>query len=260
MSTPSYNDGNMSPDMMMTNEEEEVEAISNDELVGAMLQAKNDRRRAESDVQLLANRLAHLRAEEEKARRKIAETQRRAKEVRDIKIENARIQREKMEEKRQRQEMVQREQQRVAMRRAQQRAKRKGANSKLNKDKLLHVRQQREQAKAHRDKVLKSKAAEERRAKELKDKIRQREIRLKMKKEEEEKKRRQQQAKAYRQRLLLERKKQDIADKQISAMEEKEMELIERLRRTQDLQRQAYSSLENALQEPVDLSEIDTKK
>ena len=26
MSTPSYNDGNMSPDMMMTNEEEEVEA------------------------------------------------------------------------------------------------------------------------------------------------------------------------------------------------------------------------------------------
>ena len=72
--------------------------------------------------------------------------------------------------------------------------------------------------------------------------------------------RRQQQAKAYRQRLLLERKKQDIADKQISAMEEKEMELIERLRRTQDLQRQAYSSLENALQEPVDLSEIDTKK
>ena len=73
-----------------------------------------------------------------------------------------------------------------------------------------------------------------------------------MKKEEEEKKRRQQQAKAYRQRLLLERKKRDIADKQISAMEEK-MELIERLRRTQDLQRQAYSSLENALQEPVDL-------
>ena len=260
MSTPSYNDGNISPDMMMTNEEEEVEAMSNDELVGAMLQAKNDRRRAESDVQLLANRLAHLRAEEEKARRKIAETQRRAKEVRDIKIENARIQREKMEEKRQRQEMVQREQQRVAMRRAQQRAKRKGANSKLNKDKLLHVRQQRAQAKAHREKVLKSKAAEERRAKELKDKIRQREIRLKMKKEEEEKKRRQEQAKAYRQRLLLERKKQDIADKQISAMEEKEMELIERLRRTQDLQRQAYSSLENALQEPVDLSEIDTKK
>ena len=72
MSTPSYNDGNMSPDMMMTNEEEEVEAMSNDDLVEAMLQAKNDRRRAESDVQLLANRLAHLRAEEEKARRKIA--------------------------------------------------------------------------------------------------------------------------------------------------------------------------------------------
>ena len=43
-------------------------------------------------------------------------------------------------------------------------------------------------------------------------------------------------------------------------MEEKEMELIERLRRTQDLQRQAYSSLETALQEPVDLDELDGKK
>ena len=58
----------------------------------------------------------------------------------------------------------------------------------------------------------------------------------------------------------MERKKQEIADKQISAMEEKEMELIERLRRTQDLQRQAYSSLETALQEPVDLDELDGKK
>ena len=47
---------------------------------------------------LVGNQRIPFTAEEEKARRKIAETQRRAKEVRNIKIENARIQKEKMEE------------------------------------------------------------------------------------------------------------------------------------------------------------------
>lgn len=39
-----------------------------------MLEAKNTRKRAEADVHLLANRLAHLQAEEEKARKKTEET------------------------------------------------------------------------------------------------------------------------------------------------------------------------------------------
>ena len=39
-----------------------------------MIEAKNARKRAEADVHLLANRLAHLQAEEEKARRKTEET------------------------------------------------------------------------------------------------------------------------------------------------------------------------------------------
>ena len=39
-----------------------------------MLDAKNARKRAESDVQLLANRLQHLRIAEERARKKIGET------------------------------------------------------------------------------------------------------------------------------------------------------------------------------------------
>ena len=76
-----------------------------------------------------------------------------------------------------------------------------------------------------------------------------------MKREEEEKQRRSAQAKAYRKRLQEERVKQDIADSQISAMEEEEMRLIERLRKTQDMQRKAYASLETALSEPVKVEE-----
>ena len=59
----------------ITDSPDEVDGMNNDQLVAAMLRAKNERRRAESDVQLLANRLAHLKAEEEKARRKIDEVQ-----------------------------------------------------------------------------------------------------------------------------------------------------------------------------------------
>ena len=245
--------GPASEEQFLQQEEEELDALSNDQLVEAMLQAKNDRRRAESDVQLLANRLAHLRAEEEKARRKIAETKRRAGEVATMKKRNALLQKKKEEEKRMRNEVIQREQQRVAMRRAAQRAKRSGANNKLNEDKLRYVREQREQAKIHREQVLEGKLREEQRARKLKDKIRQREVRLKMKREEEEKQRRAAQARAYRKRLQEERVKQDIADSQISAMEEEEMRLIERLRKTQDMQRKAYASLETALSEPAKL-------
>ena len=47
----------------------------------AMLDTKNNRKRAEADLQLLANRIALLRAEEQKAMSKISETKTRAKEI-----------------------------------------------------------------------------------------------------------------------------------------------------------------------------------
>ena len=94
-----------------------LDDMSNQQLVDAMLRAKNERRRAESDVQLLANRLAHLRAEEEKARRKIEETKKRASEILDMKARNAAIAKRKEEERATRKAIVGREQQRVAMRR-----------------------------------------------------------------------------------------------------------------------------------------------
>lgn len=47
----------------------------------AMLDVKNNRKRAEADLQMLANRIALLRTEEQKALVKIAETKTRAKEI-----------------------------------------------------------------------------------------------------------------------------------------------------------------------------------
>jgi hypothetical protein len=53
-----------------------------------MLDVKNNRKRAEADLQLLANRIALLRAEEQKAISKINETKSRAKEILAFKKRN----------------------------------------------------------------------------------------------------------------------------------------------------------------------------
>ncbi|KAF1777022.1 hypothetical protein GQ600_25025 [Phytophthora cactorum] len=50
------------------------------ELQSAMLDAKKQRKQADNDAQLLANRLAHLRAEDARAQKRIEEAKRRARE------------------------------------------------------------------------------------------------------------------------------------------------------------------------------------
>lgn len=66
------------------------------ELQSAMLDAKNQRKRAEEDVQLLVNRLAHLRAEDARAQKRIDEANRRAKEIETVKKRNEERQRAKL--------------------------------------------------------------------------------------------------------------------------------------------------------------------
>lgn len=53
-----------------------------------MLEAKLGRKRAEADMQLLANRIALLRLEEKKALGKVSETKERAQEILEIKKRN----------------------------------------------------------------------------------------------------------------------------------------------------------------------------
>ena len=56
--------------------------------VSRMLDIKNQRKRAEADVQLLANRLQHLRTAESRARKKIVETRVRTDEIKHLRQRN----------------------------------------------------------------------------------------------------------------------------------------------------------------------------
>jgi hypothetical protein len=62
----------------------EAEKSSNSQL----LHAKKLRQKADNDAQLLANRIALLKAEERRAQKKIAETLNKAQSITDIKMRN----------------------------------------------------------------------------------------------------------------------------------------------------------------------------
>ena len=106
-----------------------------------MLDAKNARKRADCDMQLLANRLAHLRAEEAKAMKKIEETKSRADEIIRLKKENATIHKKKSISSSKKNAVESEEQQMIAMRRAKARADRKARMSDVQRSKMEDVMQ-----------------------------------------------------------------------------------------------------------------------
>jgi hypothetical protein len=55
--------------------------MENSESAQSILESKNNRKRAEADLQLLSNRIALLRLEEAKSLQKVQETKNRAKEI-----------------------------------------------------------------------------------------------------------------------------------------------------------------------------------
>lgn len=226
-------------------------SASTAQITEAMLDAKNSRRRAECDVQLLANRLAHLRQEEAKAQRKISETKRRAGEIVRMKKRNADNLRRKELEKASQGNVIGKEQQSIAMRRKKAQNDRNYRMKDKISGKLAAVRKQKE-IKARNAAEIKQRQQEEiLRKKRQKALIKHREAMLKAEKERKEKEKREKQRRIYLARLEEERKKREAADRQIEQMEAEEMRLIERLRATQEAQRNAYEQLELALAEEV---------
>ena len=82
-----------------------------------MLEEKVNRKRAEVDLQLLANRIALLRAEEQRALQKVSETKDRAKEILEIKRKKEQHENEKQAKNISREMAIKEAQQRTIMER-----------------------------------------------------------------------------------------------------------------------------------------------
>ena len=222
------------------------------ELPASLLEAKKQRKQADEDARLLANRIALLKQEEQKAWKKIEDTRKRAKEIMDMRARNLELQRQREEARKLKEEE---EQRRILETKARIEA------GKSAKQTVMDQRAQKAFGEALGVKQLKSQNREAIHRQKEDDLSKNKEVSRTIKEQERiSKERREQMEEEKRQkaRVELERKIRDETrmrqerEERIARMEQEEMELIQRLTNTQQLQKSAYEDLEMALSGQID--------
>merc|ERR1712217_659977 len=209
--------------------------------------AKESRKRAELDAQLLANRIALLKQEEEKAWKKIEETRKRATEITELRNQNEQKFAAKEQFYKAKWESIRSAQSQNQQNRDKAKAVREATQLGLMEaraNNAVQTKQQSQQMLLHKKE---RQAAEQQANIERSNMIKQKKDDAKRKLEEDrlaqlEKFREDYEARAAQEELLRAR-----TDALVAKMEKEEMELIQRLQNTQTVQRNAYEELENAL-------------
>jgi hypothetical protein len=215
-----------------------------DEPAESLLDAREARRRAEQDEQLLANRIALLRQEEAKAWKKIKQTKERAEKILDTREENkTRVAKQRRDARLAKDNETKRLRRKKQTR--QDHSRRLGdAEIESKREKVNEIKREKralQQAKARRTQEMQSMARQrvgEMRRKKAEVSERQRRVmQSKVEKSKED----------YNRRVEEEEKALRKREKDVRKMEKRERELIERLKRTQMVQSEAYAQLEQTL-------------
>jgi len=216
--------------------------------------AKEARKRTELDAQLLANRIALLKQEEEKAWKKIEETRKRASEIMETRKQNESKLNAKEENYKAKWESIRNAQAHNAMNREQAKALRDESRKGLQYKKYQNA----QNAKQQSQQILLEKKAREEADQEAN---KQRSSYLKQRKEEAKRRMEEHQlAQMERVREECEARtaQEDLlrakTEALVAKMEHEEMELIQRLQNTQTVQRSAYEELEAALGQSTQIS------
>ncbi|CAK4081891.1 unnamed protein product [Aphanomyces euteiches] len=213
-----------------------------------VLDAKLQRKRAEEDVQLLANRLAHLRMEEKKAQRKIDEANKRAEEIEAIKRRNAEHQRLKREHMERTNSNIRHALVTNSKLAVESQKKKEHAFASVAKQRAKMVHDVKADVKRTSDESAQRIEQERQRRLERSQTIKQQEKHAARRRQEAKQQQEKALIKAARTKLADEYKRKTMAEKMLREMEEEEARLIEKLRHTQENQRQAFMHLETAMQ------------
>ncbi|EGZ07285.1 hypothetical protein PHYSODRAFT_528518 [Phytophthora sojae] len=219
------------------------------ELQSAMLDAKNQRRQAEVDAQLLANRLAHLRAEDDRAQKRIEEAKRRAREIEAIKKRNENRQRAKQEAMEQMQRDIRTACEYNNMMQSSSRERRNQLIAEYTSQRVQIVQETRAERKTHLDQIRRQREMDRSWLAERSQEIRDNEKRAVRQRQIAQKNYEKELLKKARDNLAREHEKRLLSEKKIHRMEAEEAELIAKLRVTQELQRAAYEELEFVMQD-----------
>jgi hypothetical protein len=214
---------------------------------GGLTTAKEARKRAELDAQLLANRIALLKQEEEKAWKKIEETRKRAGDISTLRNENEQKYIAKEQFYKNKWESIRNAQSHNAHMREQNRSgKAEGAKAHLSAKKAyVHNSKMisREALMEKKGRMANEKAMNEQRTQYIKEQKEEAKARL----EAEKQARLLQFQQDYEARVAEEEMLRARTEALVAKMEKEEMELIARLQNTQTVQRSAYEELEAAL-------------
>jgi hypothetical protein len=213
-----------------------------------ILEAKLERQQAERDVQLLMNRLQHLKMEEDRARKKIAETKGRADEIHTLKRRNNERMKERADVHAQRERYMQGDTDALLSKKKENHRnieKAKGERHALNRQSAQDTQAARH---SNEDSIKQQKAAFKEANAAMRATIQERQAIARKKRADTNNDHQKALAAKAQARLKEERDRRSQAEKMIQEMEAEEERLIERLRNTQDKQRTAYQELEVALQ------------
>ncbi|GMF43850.1 unnamed protein product [Phytophthora fragariaefolia] len=219
------------------------------ELQSAMLDAKNQRRQAELDAHLLSNRLAHLRAEDARAQKRIEEAKRRAREIEAIKKRNDDKQRAKQEAREQMQRDIKATCEYNNMMQTSSRERRNQLIAEYTSQRVQIVQDTRAERKHHLDQIRRQRENDRSWLAERSQEIRENEKRAVRQRQIAQKNHEKELVRKARDNLAREHEKRLQSERKIHHMEAEEAELIARLRVTQEMQRAAYEELEFVMQD-----------
>lgn len=223
------------------------QALSQGQMQANLTSSKEARKRAELDAQLLANRIALLKQEEEKAWKKIEETRKRANEITELREQNEQKFAAKEQFYKAKWESIRAGQAQNAYNREKAKAVRDATRQGLLDARSSTAHQSKQQSHQFLLQKKEREAAERQANTERSNLIKSKKEEAKRKLEEErliqlEKFREDYEARTAQEALLQAR-----TDALVAKMEKEEMELIQRLQNTQTVQRNAYEELEMAL-------------
>jgi len=214
---------------------------------GNLTAAKESRKRAELDAQLLANRIALLKQEQMKAQKRIDETKNRASEIMALRVQNEKKVLAKEEYYRSKWESIRAMQAQNAYMRDKQKANKEAVKQALETSKKSQVASLKYNSKMH---------LQQKKEREVMEKENNMLRTALIKKQKEEGSRRRVMANStkleqcrydYEARMATEEMMRARTEALVAQMEKEEMELIGKLQLTQTQQRQAYEELEAAL-------------
>jgi len=213
-----------------------------------MLGMKLNRKRAETDLQLIANRIALLKAEEQKALNKVTETKVRAEEILEMKKRNEDAAKQRLQSSMNKEMAARAVQQKAALEKVERQKKIAHSKKLYNDVRIQNAGYAKMESRSRKESINYGKITTEMEKRAKVEEEKQRYLHTKMLREKEKAEKEEQNRRAYAAKMSEEAERKKEAENMILILENEEKLLIERLRESQDKQKEAYNILQKSLE------------